>query len=175
MSDGKNTGNSKMLALSGILLALAVLLLFLATILPTNRLSLYALSSFFVSILVIEYGVKAAWLFYSASCLLGLIIVQNKPGLLPYVIFFGIYGIIKYYIEKINNIVIEYVIKIIYFNLCLAAAIFLVKELFLKEINVKLPWFIIIAAFELIFLVYDYVYTLFIKYYREKLKKLLKV
>lgn len=161
--------------MSGILGALAVICLFLASILPTNRLSLYALSSFFISVVIIEGGIKAGWLFYAASTLLSLILVPDKPAIIPYVIFFGIYGIIKYHIEKINRLFIEYILKFVYFNLCMAAAILLIRQVFAESVKIALPWWVIIAVFEVVFFIYDYVYSMFIAYYREKLRKRLRL
>jgi len=162
--------STKKIALNGILGALAVISLLLATIMPTNRLSFYALSSFFISVAIVESGIKAGWLFYAATSLLSLIIVPEKLGLIPYVLFFGIYGIVKYYIEKLNKLIIEYVLKFIYFSICLGIAILTVSQLFNTGLIAKMPWWLLVIALESIFFVYDFVYTLFINYYREKLK-----
>ena len=170
-----NSINTKGMALSGILGALAVISLFFAAILPTSRLSLYVLSSFFISIIIIEYGIKPGWLFYVATSLLSVVLIPDKLGIIPYIIFFGIYGIVKVYIEKINKIVLEYFLKFAYFNICLFVAVYFIKNVFLENITVKLPWWLIIIALEIVFLIYDYVYTMFIAYYREKLKKILRI
>jgi hypothetical protein len=73
--------SSKVIALSGIFLALAVLSLYAQSLAPAGKLSLYALSSLFVSVIVIEAGIYAGWLFYLASSLLAFILVpeQVKP------------------------------------------------------------------------------------------------
>jgi hypothetical protein len=167
--------DTKKVTLNGILGALAVISLLLAAVLPTNRLSFYALSSFFVAITIIEYGIKAGWLLYAATALLSLIVLPDKLAIVPYVIFFGIYGIIKLYIERINKIVLEYILKVIYFNICLVAAYYFIKQVFFESIKINLPWWLLIIALEIVFIVYDYVYTLFIRYYREKLQKVLKL
>lgn len=173
MNDNKM--KTRKLALNSILVALTTIIVFLAAVMPTNRLSLFALSSFFVCIAVVEFGIKNGWVFYITSCLLALIVVPNKIGVLPYVMFFGVYGLIKYHIERLNKIVLEYALKIIYFNIFLIFVIFIIREFFLSAIKVDFPWWIAIAAAEIVFIIYDYVYTLFIKYYRQKLKKLFKI
>lgn len=166
--------NTKRIALNGILGALAVICLVLAAILPTNRLSLYALSSFFVAVSIIESGVKAGWIFYAATCLLALIVVPNKLGIIPYVIFFGMYGIVKYYIEKLNKIIVEYMLKLVFFNICVGIAALTVIEFFGFKLAVELPWWLLIIALQVIFFLYDIVYTLFINFYRGKLRPKLK-
>lgn len=170
-----NSSISKKISLNGILLALVVVALFAATTLPTSRLSLYALSSFFVSIIILEFGIKSGWIYFITSCILTLLILPDKLGLLPYVFFFGIYGIIKFYIEKLNNIVLEYFIKISYFSLSMAIGLLLIKEFLLSKVEIKLPLWAIIIVLEIVFIIYDYVYTLFIQYYNQKLKRILKI
>lgn len=165
---------TKRLALNGILGALSVICLLLADILPTNRISLYALSSFFISISIIENGIKAGWIFYAATCLLSFIVVPEKLGIVPYVIFFGIYGIVKFYIERLDRLVIEYILKFTYFNACMGIALWALKGLFRYELRIMLPVWLLVAAAEIVFFIYDIVYTMFINYYRNKLRALIK-
>lgn len=166
---------TKRLAVNGMLLALAVITLFFATALPTGRLSLYALSSFYTAVLVLEYGVGNGWVFYVASGLLSLLLVPNKPGVVPYIVFFGFYGLLKYYVERWNRPIPEYLAKLAYFNLCLAAALLLIRQLLLGSLAVSIPLWGLIAVLQAVFLVYDYVYTLFIQYYQNRLKGLLRL
>lgn len=166
---------TKRIALNGILGAVAVICLLLAVIMPTSRISFYALSSFFVAVSIIESGARAGWLFYAATSLLALIIVPDKLGIVPYAIFFGLYGIIKFYIEKLDRIVLEYILKFVFFNACMGVAIWAVRDLFGFAVSSKLPWWVLIIALEVVFFVYDYVYTLFVAYYRDKLRPKLKL
>jgi hypothetical protein len=176
MRDGSYVSNTKKITVSALLLALNVLTLFFATTLPINKLSLYTLSSFFISIIIVEFGIKAGWVYYFASCFLSLIVIQIKIRLIPYVVFFGVYGIIKFYIEKLHNFILEYILKLAYFNICLAAAfIFIQKVIYLEISGINFPIWIIVIALEVIFIIFDYVYTLFAQYYINKLKPLLRI
>lgn len=165
---------AKTIALNGILGALAVICLLLATVMPTGRISLYALSSFFIAASIMESGIRAGWLFYAATSLAGFIVVPEKLALVPYIAFFGFYGIAKYYIEKTGRIVIEYVIKYAYFNACLGI-VFLIAREFVMAAEVRLQWWIMVVVLEIVFLIYDFVFTLFINYYKEKLRPKLKL
>jgi hypothetical protein len=173
----RNSLETKKIALNGILGALAVICVLLAAILPTNKISLFALSSFFVAVSILETGARAGWIFYAATSLLALIVVPDKLGVIPYAVFFGLYGIIKFYIEKLDKIIVEYILKYVYFNACVAVAVLTVKELFMHDIVIsdKIPWWLLILALEVVFFIYDYVYTLFIHYYRDRLKPKLKL
>ncbi|MDP4092558.1 MAG: hypothetical protein Q8920_04285, partial [Bacillota bacterium] len=96
MTRGTTSINVKRTAFGGILLALSAVTLFLATTLPTSRFALYALSSFYVAVFIMEFGIKAGWIFYTASCLLGFIAVRGGiSGWVLYILFFGLYSTIK--------------------------------------------------------------------------------
>jgi hypothetical protein len=168
-------GQTKKISLAGILAAMAVIAVFLASILPTSRISLYVLSSFFISIVIIESGVKTGWMFYLATSFLIFIVVNIKVRTVPYIIFFGLYGIIKFYIEKANNLIVEVILKLAYFNLSMALLYNFAKQFFLTNIDIKISIPVLIVVLEMIFAIYDYIYTLFIKYYIQKLRKILKI
>lgn len=172
----KKTLSSKSIALGGILAALTVLSVFLANVMPTNTFSFFVISSVFVSIILLEMGVKTAWTFYLATTFLSLILAPDKTMVIPFATFFGVYGIIKYHIEKLRKIVVEYILKLIFFNLNVVLAYFLVNAIFqTKAISDKIPVWILFLALQFIFVIYDYIYTLFINYYINRLKKLLKI
>lgn len=173
---GRETVNkTKKLALGAVLTALVVIVLYFIPVIPTNTLSLYALSSFFVAVAVIEAGIVYGWIFYGASSLLGLIIAPDKLALIPYITFFGLYGLLKYYIEKLKYRPLQFLIKLIVFNTFLTAAYFLVNEFIFDRIKLNIPFAVIIVLLEIAFVLYDYVYSLFIEYYRHKLKRLLRI
>lgn len=171
-----NSGsNAKRIALSGILGALAIVCLFLAAYLPAGRLGFYAVSSFLCAIIIIEFGGGAGWAFYAATSLLSLMLVPDKLGIVPYIMFFGIYAIIKYYIEKLDKILSEVLLKLAFFNVCLGLAYLLVRQVFSYAVDSRLPWAVLIIAAEAAFVVYDYIFSRFAAYYSLDLRKHLKI
>lgn len=166
-----NQTPSKVIALGGIFVALTVLLLYAQSIAPTGRLSLYALSSLFVSVIVIEAGIHAGWLFYLATSLLAFFLVPDKLDVLPYLVFFGLYGLVKHYTEKVSGRVVEYLLKYAFFNLCMILAFIMARTVLLGQIEIKLSLWIVIPALELVFIIYDMVYSLFIQTYMERIRK----
>ena len=158
-------------ALSGILLGLNMIILFGATMLPGIELTLYALSSFVTAIVVMKASPKSGMIFYVATVLLGGVLLPNKLAMLPYALFFGYYGIAKYYIEKmpcgklkdIHKQVIEIICKIAVFGVAFGGGILIFKESFTSGLSIPdLPVFIICIAAVAVFVVYDYVLTLMI-------------
>lgn len=167
--------NTKKIAIIGMLGTLTVISLLFAVILPTTKLSLYCLSSFFISVIIFEYRISAGWLFFVTTNLLAYIVIPDKLAVIPYTAFFSLYGIVKYYAEKVKNIVVEFLIKYIFFNACLILALYLTKELFLYQstTDLKYPLWIMVIILQIVFFIYDYVYTMVINYYRNKLRKFL--
>lgn len=164
--------STKAVSLGGVLLSLSMVTLFLATFIPGIELTLYAIASFYVAFCIIETGAKGGWLFYVASTLLGALLLPNKLAILPYAMFFGIYAIVKYYIEKIGKLPLEIVLKLLVFNIIFATGFFFFQEAFLGNIalpNLAMP-FLIIGA-QIMFLFYDYLFTLGLGFYLRKKPK----
>lgn len=169
-----NNKRVKGIALGGILVAFTVICVFLASILPTSVISLYAVSSLFISVIIIEFGAKAGWTFYLASSILSAVLIPRLE-VIPFIVFFGIYGLIKYYVEKVNSRVLEYILKLIYFNICLVLGLLFLKELIMMGVTLSVPVYIAAVLLEAVFILYDYVYTLFIRFYASSLKPKLKL
>ena len=100
---------------------------------------------------------------------LSFIVIANKAHWVIYVFTFGIYGLVKYLIEQDRSIFTEYILKLVYANIALVIVYFIVKQF--MYIPQKLY---LILVFEVAFLIYDYVYSLFIDYYNKKLKKIIE-
>ena len=160
------------IALGGICLAFTVVFMFGASIAPGVELTLYAVSSLFIAVMIIETGIKGGIGLYVAAILLGLLLVPNKLGILPYAGLFGLYGILKFYIEKVKHPAGQVILKILFFAVILTIVLVGFKELLLG--NIQLPDFpipVLIGIGVLFLLLYDVIYTLMIRIYREKFKR----
>ncbi|MEG2247127.1 MAG: hypothetical protein RSC84_06785, partial [Peptostreptococcaceae bacterium] len=101
---------NKKVAYGGILLALNIILLLLINVIPINTLFIMGIASLPVSIIIMEFGFKSGISFYIGSVILGFLIMTNKAQWILYTLTFGVYGIIKYLIEKDKSIYIEYIL-----------------------------------------------------------------
>jgi hypothetical protein len=90
------------------------------------------------------------------------------------VLFFGVYGILKYYAERPTNKFVAYTIKYAVFNIYLFGAGKIARAL-IPEFFSRFSWVLVVIIFEAVFFVYDYCYTQFIDYYHIKLRKILKI
>lgn len=160
---------SKKIAYTGILLALNIILLLLSNIIPINTVFFMGLASFLISIVIMEYGFKLGILFYIASSVLSFLVLPNKAQWLIYVFTFGIYGLIKYLVEKDRPFYIDILLKLVYANLIILSLYFMLKGIIYIPINI-----FTILVFQFAFLIYDYVYTLFIDYYEQRIRKIIK-
>lgn len=166
--------NTKKIATGGVLLALSIATLFGAVIVPGIELTLYALSSVYVMVIILEFTVNTGWIFYLASVLLTFIVIPNKAGLIPYAIFFGIYAMIKYYIEDFRKIsgVLEIILKLVFCNLMFFLGFLVFGEMFTGAIQIpEIAFPIIIAGAQVFFLAYDYILTLMVGFYLKRRPK----
>ena len=160
------------IALGGICLALTMVFLFGASFVPGIELTLYALSSLFVAVMVIERGPKSGLLLYAAAVILGLLLVPNKLGMLPYICLFGYYGVAKYYIEKSCKPAVQIIAKAVLFAAVLAIGLWGTKGLLFGNIDLpEYSAFIIFAGGIVMMMLYDAIYTFAIRIYREHVKR----
>ena len=160
------------LALGGICLALTLIFMFAGSIIPGIELTLFAISSLFVAIMILESGVGGAVLLYLGACILGFILIPNKIGLIPYVFLFGYYGIVKYFIEKLPTPIIQIAIKVIFFATILCAGFFGFKELLLSAAELPdYPAAVLIVAGTIFLMLYDFIYSFIINFYVTKVQR----
>jgi hypothetical protein len=158
---------SKEIALSAVLVALTSIILYLNLLIPINTLSILTLASFIIPIAMIRGSIKSAFLVYIASTIIGFFFLPINIVLL-YGIFFGVYGIVKCYIEKLNKLYLEIIFKLLFFNAILFILLFLFNTFLSTEI-IKLPLWLIYVVSQPAFLIFDYALTLLISFYMQKI------
>ncbi len=165
---------SRKIAYLGVLLALNQIFIFLSSIIETNTLVLFMLAALMIGVVIVEFGVKNGILFYIASSILGFFITTNQVEIVTYILFFGLYSIIKCVIEKVafpmkRAIIFEIIVKLLFFNIAIIS-IYLIMRSF---ITIKMYWWFIFAA-QALFIAYDYAFTVFINYYINKIQPKIK-
>ncbi|WP_195264962.1 hypothetical protein [Clostridium sp. 1001275B_160808_H3] len=158
---------AKEITLSAILVALTNIILYLNLLLPISTISILTLASLLIPIALIKGSIKSAFFVYIASSIIGFFILPINIILL-YVLFFGIYGIVKYYIEKLNKLYLEIFLKMIFFNISLFISLFVFKSFTAIEIT-KLPLWLLWIVAQPIFLIFDYALTLLISFYMQRI------
>lgn len=157
---------SKSMAYLGLLLGLNQIFIILSSVIETNTIILFAAAALIIGVVIVEFGGKSGILFYVASCLLGFFLTFNKIEFVTYIIFFGLYSIIKHILEiKIINKSLLYGAKFFYFNIALIS-MYLIVKIF---IPFNLVWWMILAA-QVLFIIYDYAFAIFITHYVKSIK-----
>jgi hypothetical protein len=154
----------------GIYTALTVVLVYMSNIAPTSKLSLLALASVIIPLAILTTNVKTAVLVYAASSLLCFLLNLGGVAII-YTLFFGLYGIAKYYIEKLRKLPIELILKFLVFNLSFSVMYFFYKLLFTELVPMNFSVYIIVLILEVAFFIYDYAMTSMIAFINQKFVK----
>ncbi len=162
---------AKDLTLGGILIALTLVILYSSSILPISTLTILTLASCLIPICIIRSSVKTGFLVYIGSTTLGFFIIPINI-IVYYGLFFGVYGIIKYYIERLRKLSLEIILKLIIFNI-IFIIIFTVATLFLGNVVINIPLWLLWILAQPTFIVFDYALTLIIGYYLNRFHKVM--
>ncbi|EKY29416.1 DUF2232 domain-containing protein [Clostridium celatum] len=179
---------AKDISLGGILVALTSIILYSASILPISTLTILTIASAIIPVCIIRSNVKTSIFVYISSSLIAFFLVPINIGLL-YFIFFGVYGIIKYFIERMRKENIEIILKLLFFNIAFLIGFIIMQNILGINIVAGLETLVskfvdtstsLIASIVLwivaqpIFLIYDYAMTMIITFYLERIHKVSK-
>ena len=166
---GRKTYNT---VLTGVMMALAVILLYIASVIPGFELTFYAFSGLVSGIVIMEAGIKNGVMLYVGTLILAFLIVPDKAALIMYGFVFGLSGFIKYFSEKSKNMWVQLGLKVI-FILAVSVVIWAFFRTLIAG-QVKLPDFsegVLLIWAVVMFLLYDYIFTLVLNVYRNKIKR----
>lgn len=166
--------NSKVIAYSGVATALSVVMLFLGSIFWVLGYTMPLVASLVMIILLDSISQKSALLTFVSTSIISFILLNDKECVLLYILFFGYYPLIR---DKINDIKpksLSYLLKFITFN----AAMVLTQVLCVYVFGIPFDdmlgkWGIVlfVLCLNLVFVVFDKLYTLLLRLYKIKLKK----
>lgn len=173
---------SFLVAFSGLICALSLLMLFLTGIVPFATYSLPCIAGFLLVTTMVECGDGWAWLSYGAVSFLAIILTPDREAALMYIIFFGYYPMLKKYLERIPSRLLEWTVKILLFIAAVAAgyfgAVYLLGMNYLMEESNEFGKYSLIITAGLgtaVFLLYDIALTrvisVYILYLRKRLFK----
>ncbi len=163
-------------ALGGIVSALSVTLMMLTGVIPFMTYALPLAAGTLLILLVIEINKQWAFIVYAAASLLSIFVVPDREAAVFYIAFFGYYPIIKSTLEKHLNIVLEWVVKLIIFNVSTVAGYFFTTYVLGIPFDEtgefgKYSLIILLALANAVFIAYDIMLTRFITLYLKKFRK----
>lgn len=163
-------------SLGGIVAALSIVLMLLTSIVPFGTYAFPTISGILLCVIVIEIGYPWAFATWFSVSALSLLLLTDKEAALYYTVFFGVYPIIKSFIERLRSKPVQYLLKFVLFNISMVIAfyigVFLLsvpKESF-TLFGVYLPWVFLIAG-NLFFILYDICVTRLVTIYLIKWHK----
>ena len=170
------------IALSGMISALSLLVLLL-TIFPFSTYALPPLAGALLIPLVIDCGKKWAFGAYAAVSLLSLFLISDMESKMLFIGFFGYYPIIKSMLETIRTRFIEWLAKLLLFNIAavsgyavLSAIGFSLEEFSIPGSSMPL-WGVLLAflvAGNAIFILYDIGLTRALPLYFSRFQPMLR-
>lgn len=169
-------------ALGGIISALCLLCMFMAGIIPAFYLILPMAAGVLLMIIASEVSISWAVLTYISVSILSIFITADKEAALVFIMVFGHYPILRYYLERMKFKVLRYFIKLAVFNICVIAffyvTVFVVGiDQMLEEMEEfgKYGAAILLALANVIFVLYDFnlgaIYTLYLKQLMPKFRR----
>lgn len=160
-------------ALSGILCALCFVIMYVGSLSGITDLLAVVVTAMIVVIAVIEIGGIYPWLIWTVTGVLCLILVPDKYVALEFILFGGIYPMVKSYLERFPTF-ISFAMKILYFNVAFAGSYAVAKYIFaVNDVGFDLAIVSFILA-NLFFILSDVYLSLMISAYMVKLRPRLR-
>ena len=171
---------TKKITLSAMLTALGTVLMVLGAFIDVIDLSVCALASLLVVFVYIEIGSPFTWLVWLCTSLLTFLLFPGKAIWIEYFAIFGIYPILKAYIERLPRF-LWFLLKFVYIGAMLLLLTFLVELIIGVPLIVADSIWIKVGIYVIMyvaFFAYDVFITVCVRLYLERLrhrfKKMLK-
>lgn len=172
---------TKKFSVASIMTTLTLVCLFGSAYIPTGKIALMALTSMCMLVTASWCGVRYAWIQFVATSILALLLIPAKGQVFLFIVILGYYPILKLHIESLNNLKVEWLIKMIYFNAILIVAYFVLRYIILSYISlgaimdfILANTIIVVVVSEVVFVMYDYFLSFFARYYNQVIKKRIK-
>ena len=151
--------------------ALAVVILYFASVWPTGQPGLAAAASMFVAAMVIESGPVPGVFVFVVSSALAMLLLPNRSAAILYISFFGFYPIVKSFIERLRGTVLQWALKLAVFNISLTVVWFILRELFFDFGSFAPHIILIYIGGNAVFALFDYGFTKVIRFYINRIRR----
>lgn len=162
-------------ALGGMVTALSLILLLLSMVLPLANMVFAALAGLLLISVVFELSEKWALLIFAAVSVLAIFIVPSKEPVVYYIFIFGHYPVLKSFIERIRNRVLNWVCKLAVFNIGAVAATYIVIML-MGNPGAFLKYGVLVTLLlaNITFVIYDFAVSRLIVTYQKSVQKIFR-
>lgn len=168
-----NRSRTAAIALSGVISALCFVVMYLASVTEVLDLSGMVLCSMIVIVAVIEIGGYYPWLIWLVAGTLCFIFIPKKDIALEFILFGGVYPMLKSYFEKLPT-VFSWILKIVFFNAAFTGWFLLSSYIIGVDVGMTLGVVAYLAA-NFFFILSDVAFTLMVSFYITKIRPRLKI
>ena len=178
----ERSNRTKRVAVSGMMVALGVIILYMGSLIEVLDISMAAIASLLCIITVIEYGKLYALLVFGATAVLAMLLLPEKFTPSLYALLIGYYPILKEIIERMGKksgkrgfSVLCWAVKLIFFNAALAVvAVVAVYVLVLPESEEWMQLTMLLLG-NAAFVLYDIALTRMISLYFFRIRRRFKL
>lgn len=160
-------------AYPAILGALAVILVYAASVVPTGQWGVVALAGLLPAAAVISVGMRAGFLCWAGASILSLLLAPDKFCALLFAALFGLYPMVKSLAEKPQKRLLEYAVKLVFFNAAFTGLYLTMMGALVASLPAPLGdslWALYPAA-NIVFVLYDYGFSKLIAVYISRVQR----
>ena len=160
-------------AYPAILGALAVILVYAASVVPTGQWGVVALAGLLPAAAVISVGMRAGFLCWAGASILSLLLAPDKFCALLFTALFGLYPMVKSLAEKPQKRLLEYAVKLVFFNAAFTGLYLTMMGALVASLPAPLGdslWALYPAA-NIVFVLYDYGFSKLIAVYISRVQR----
>ena len=167
----RNTSASKV-AYPAVLGALSLVLVYIGSIAPTGDWGIIAVAGLLPSAAVISVGLQAGFLCWACVSILAFLLIPDKFCVLMFAVLFGLYPMVKSLIERLRRRPLEYVLKLVFFNLAFTVLYVVMKNAVLASLPevFSVVWVLYLAG-NVVFLLDDFGFSKLIGAYIARIQR----
>ena len=169
-------GSAFQIALPAVLGALTLVMLYIACAMPTGLWGWTAVAGLGPLAAVASLGVRSGFLCWGGVSILAFLLLPDKFCAMLFMALFGLYPMIKALAERVSTLIGKYAFKLAFFNLALTVVFFTMGALMmasLPDLVGERIW-LLYAAGNVVFLVYDYGLTKLIPFYLVRVDRAIR-
>lgn len=152
--------------------ALALVLLYIGMIAPGGNWGIVAVAGLLPCAVVISAGIAAGFLCWAGVTILAFLLLPDKLIALLFGALFGLYPMVKTLVESLRKLPLEYVLKVLFFNLSFSVIYLVMKGAVLESLPAGLhaTWLLYLVG-NIVFLLYDYGLSKLISLYMARIHR----
>ena len=124
---------TKRITLCGVMTALACVLMYIGAVTDIFSLTACIFAAFAVLFIYVEYGLRSGIMVYASISVISLLILPEKLSAVLFTAYVGYYPMLKLKIEKLKSHAARWAVKLLSFNIMLAAAMLIGRLVLLVE------------------------------------------